>query len=251
MRLIKVTSWSPYQATAIKKPINLVYENGSRFYNFRGARSKCIPQYLALLDIEGGKIHQVRDYTNDKLCDLISEIREITINVYNNYDGNTDKLLALPTLVEQYNTNSKSSTQNEIAKEIHKIQMRYSPLFIAHNGFVYDFRIIYALLRQERINTKTYRLLDSLVVYREQYPDNKDSCTNACLYQKHRKSSDGMEILLDLHQAEADVKIMACWIFNTKVRTALNDFYTFQQLVATYNNVSKRKTPRYKNKLTS
>lgn len=239
---------------------------------------KSLPQYVAFLDLETtGLIDTVRYKLSGDVCEKIPSILEIAIYVY---DFNQFlESASLPEPVEKAvlvskdvtvrvtsnkksrfaanvrNNNKRAGVRaeqnNDILSDINFIEVfvdiakRYEPLFVAHNGFSFDFKILIAYMHYFGNGLKDIKTFDSLA---EVFRIDLKRKTNLLTLQ----NSDIFVYFLDdykskanlkqsEHTAAADCEMTALWCHQLRVVMDFANYISTDDLMTVYKN--KKTTP--------
>ncbi|AAN04394.1 Orf100 [Heliothis zea nudivirus] len=100
----------------------------------------------------------------------------------------------------------------QVFDELHS-RFGSSILYIAHNGFQYDFKIILDLLRRnDRAYWSDMAFSDSLVMMKNRKGDAKiSSYTNSALFKMIQSDWQNYYLLTKMHSSIGDVLMMAIW----------------------------------------
>lgn len=117
---------------------------------------------------------------------------------------------------------------------------KYNPIFIAHNGFGFDYRILFQHANECALNLKEYskkhRYADSLDMIKSSPLNPKINSKNGTLFQQfhvERYSTDVM-LLSNQHEALPDAKMTMLWCFATKQHLDFNKHMSFTELEKLY-----------------
>lgn len=199
-------------------------------------KEKKIPKYIAIIDLEtDGLIYQTTDNK-----EKIPNITELGILVIKTKDFLTQKNVSKITI--ELKINIKNYTNREFILKIIEINNIYKPLFVAHNGYIFDYKIILYYILFEKLNTETFCLYDSYIAAKNNITTVK-RFRNIDLfmhYIEHYK--DNANLIHHAHEAYFDCLMLYSWLHAAKDQLNFAKYYNDFELLNLFDTKKKIKT---------
>lgn len=202
-------------------------------------RVKEYSPYICFIDLEtSGLIMDVVNIEERRLYSKIPEIKEISMLVFKTYNFLHEPELCKPVEINTL-TSGKYITLDALCL-FQSINNLYNPIFIAHNGYTFDFFIILTLLYGNNINiTRSLKFYDSLSFARDS--GHFKSCKNVDIFKLFLpRYANYANLIHQAHTAEADALMTALWMHQMKHLIDLNEYKTKEELCDNYQNMYKR-----------